>query len=420
MEPAILAENPRVPTVLRTRQDAVRALATGGLILLAAVWVAWLGFRTQVMGDYRNWFAPSTNALLSGHLSAFFALLPTDGAGGSVLLRAPFSWLGKELVGDQHAIFRFGALFCVLATMSVAVTMPGIRAVGRRGLTRGTVIALFVLTPAMLDAVFYGHPEESLGAALCIGSLLLAGGGRAELSGTLLGLAIINKPWGVLAILPALLAARDHRGRLIALAAIIAGGWTLATYVGSPSNFQHSVLTSSSAVVAHPQDLWWPLAHIRLAAGTTPWYAPPSLISDHARMLTVLIAIPLALPIARRRERTLDDALALLALLFLLRCVLDPSNHVYYQVPFVLALGAWEARVRGMPLLSLLSLAGFWFVFHTVSGTGSLTAQYIAYMALVVPLVGYLAAVIIGGQTGIVQRRDRHRLGPGVPRGVAP
>ena len=234
----------------------------------------------------------------------------------------------------------------------------------------------------------------------------------------LLGLAIINKPWGVLAVVPALLAAPGGRIRLLGVAGLIAGTWTAATYVGSPTNFRHSVLTSSSAVVAHPQDLWWPLARLHVAAGTTPWYSPPALIGAHARTLAVLAAVPLAVPIARRRERGANDALALLALLFLLRCVLDPSNHVYYQVPFVLAFAAWEARVRGAPLLSLASLGGFWFVFHTVSGTGSLTAQFLAYMALVLPLVVYLSAVVVGGRMGIVQPSDRHRLGPGLPRGV--
>jgi hypothetical protein len=115
------------------------------------------------------------------------------------------------------------------------------------------------------------------------------------------------------------------------------------------------------------------------------------------------------LPIARRRGRTVEDALALLALLFLLRCVLDPSNHVYYQVPFVLACAAWEARVRGMPLLSLISLGGFWLIFHTVSGTGSLTAQYLAYAALTIPIVAYLATVIVTGRTDMAPRRERLR-----------
>lgn len=403
----------------RTRRELFWALAAAAFVLLGAVWVAWLGFRVQVMGDYRNWFAPSMNALLEGHVSAFFARIPTDGAGGSVLLRAPFAWLGKELVGSEHAVFRFGALACVLATVSLALPVTRtMRAAGRSALARGALVGILLFTPAILDAIFYGHPEESLGAALCIGSVLLAAAGRSELAGLALGLALINKPWGVLAILPAVLAARERRIRLLVIAGLIAGGWTVATYIGSPTNFHHSLLTSSSAVVAHPQDLWWPLARLHLASGVTPWYGSPSLITDHARTLAVLLAIPLAAPIVRRPTRTADDALALLAILFLLRCVLDPSNHVYYQVPFVVALAVWEARVRGLPVLALTSLGGFWCIFHTVAGGGSLTAQYVAYMALVLPLTVYLARVIIDGRMGIVQRRDRHRLGPGLPRSL--
>ena len=42
----------------------------------------------------------------------------------------------------------------------------------------------------------YGHPEEPLGAALCIGAVLVAATSRSELAGALLGLAVINKPGG--------------------------------------------------------------------------------------------------------------------------------------------------------------------------------------------------------------------------------
>ena len=38
-----------------------------------------------------------------------------------------------------------------------------------------------------------------------------------------------------------------------------------------------------------------------------------------------------------------EQLLALLALLLLLRCVLDPWNTIYYELPFLLALLAWEA-----------------------------------------------------------------------------
>ena len=235
-----------------------------------------------------------------------------------------------------------------------------------------------------------------------------------------MGLAIINKPWGVLAILPVALAAPAGRWRLLGVTAVIGAGWLAASYLASPTNFRNSLHTASGASVAHPEDLWWPFARLRLERGVTAWYAPPAFVDAYARTLAVLASIPLAWPLARRRGRTADDALALLALLLLLRCVLDPSNHVYYQVPFVLALAAWEGRTHGAPVLSLIGLGGFWFVFHTVSGTGSLLAQFLVYMALVTPLAAYLAAVILRGQMGIVQRCDRHRLGSGIPRGVAP
>ena len=48
-----------------------------------------------------------------------------------------------------------------------------------------------------------------------------------------------------------------------------------------------------------------------------------------------------------------DGCLALLALLLLMRCVLDPGDHIYYHVPLVLALAAWEIETRGWPLLAL-------------------------------------------------------------------
>ena len=195
-------------------------------------------------------------------------------------------------------------------------------------------------------------------------------------------------PWGVLAILPVLLAAPSGRWRVVGVAAAIGAGWLAGSYLASPTNFANSLQTASSASVAHPEDVFWPLAHLQLKPGVTPWYAPPAFVGAHARTLAVLAAIPLAWAIARRRGRTADDALALLALLFLLRCVLDPSNHVYYQVPFVLAFAAWEGRTRGSPVLSLISLGGVWFVFHTVSGTGSLSAQFLVYMALVTPARG--------------------------------
>jgi hypothetical protein len=138
------------------------------------------------------------------------------------------------------------------------------------------------------------------------------------------------------------------------------------------------------------------LAHLVAPANVTPAYFPPRAVSDHARELAVMLMIPLSIPLARRPRRSTEDCLALLALLFLIRCLLDPSNHVYYQVPFVLTLLAWEARTTGMPILALLATAGFWFIFHTVSGTGSLTAQYVAYLVVTLPLAAILLRPALG------------------------
>ncbi|HEY5317502.1 MAG TPA: hypothetical protein VIJ20_05945 [Solirubrobacteraceae bacterium] len=217
---------------------ALRRLTVPALVLIGAVYVAWLGFGVQTTGDYPRLFAPAMGALLGGHVDAFFHLLPEDGAGGSVLLRAPGALLGRLLVGGRLAEFRFGALESILA----------------------------------------------------LGGL---------------------------------------------------GMWL-------------------------------------------------------ARELVVLLAAGLALPLARGSERTTEDCLALLALVFLARCLLDPDDHVYYHVPFVIALLAWEARTRDAPVLALLATGLLWLVFHTVSGVAGLDVQFIAYLAVTMPFVAVLLRPALG------------------------
>ena len=279
-----------------------------------AVWVAWLGFHVQTGGDYPVTFAPPMNALLDGHLGAFFNLLPNDGAGGSVLLRAP------------------GAL----------------------------------------------------------------------------ALAIIDKPWALLAIAPTLLAAPHRRGRLGALAAAICAAWFGTAYVAAPGPFVHSL--GGLSIVAHPQELWWPVAHLARDPTVTPGYYLPALITDHARELVIALMVPLSIPLARRRDRTASDCLALLALLLLLRSLLDPSNHVYYELPFVLALVAWEASWASAPLLSLLATGVLWLVFGPISWHQSETVQWLAYIAAMVPFIAVLAR-----SAGIVPSRDCDRRRRGIP-----
>jgi hypothetical protein len=381
-------------------------------VALGAFWAAWLGFKSQTTVDYPQHYAPSMNALLDGHIGGFFAQLPADGASGWILVSAPVALVGKLLVGGQLAIFRFAALACMLAAGGLGLWLAReMRAAGRPPIARAAVIAVCVIAPALLNTIFYGHPEEPFGAAVCVAAVLLAGAGRTTLAGLALALALINKPWGVFAIPAVLLAAPNRRLAILAIAGGLAAAWTGVAYLASPANFTRELHAASIPLIAHPVDLWWPLAHLVAPANVTPAYYPPQIVSAHARELAVLLALPLSLPLARRRGRSTEDCLALLALLFLIRCLLDPSNHDYYQVPFVIALVAWEARTVGTPVLALLATAALWVIFHTISDSGNLTGQYIAYLATALPL----AAILLPAATG----RGRQSRQPLAPRRVS-
>ena len=68
--------------------------------------------------------------------------------------------------------------------------------------------------------------------------------------------------------------------------------------------------------------------------------------------------------------------LALLALLFLLRCLLDPVDNAYYHVPFLLSLMAWEGLVRrGLPLVSILSSVTIYYAIYKAGWTDDLALR---------------------------------------------
>ena len=378
--------------------------AWGALALSAAgisVWTAWSAADSwQVAGgDYSHDYAPAMNALLEGHPGALFSNLPTNGAGGSVLLRAPFAILGELLSGDQLAVFRFGALGCLLALLALglwlAADMPrrGVRAPTRVG-----VIALFAGAPALLEAVYYGHPEEALGAALCVAAVLAAGARRPMLAGSLLGLAVINKPWGVLAIGPVIVCAPTARARILLPAGAIIGCWLTTAGLFDASRLWLSVHGAETSIVAHPQDLWWPLAH---TGGLYP--LPPALLSAHARQLAVVLAVAIAVAIAIRARGSgarigTQSALALLALGFALRCLLEPAPHGYYQLPLVIALGAWEVRARRSVALSLGATILLALDFRRLNEAAA-AIPFLLYLAVLLPLCAMLLADLLGGLT---------------------
>jgi len=113
--------------------------------------------------------------------------------------------------------------------------------------------------------------------------------------------------------------------------------------------------------------------------------------------LIVALALPLSVlwwVRAGGGARRHDDAFALLALLFLERCALDPWNLVYYHLPLVLALLAWEVhRGRGLPVLTLGVTAAAWLSFVTYSVRAG-DGPFLLYFAWVLPLAALLVRTL--------------------------
>src|SRR5436190_956263 len=200
------------------------------LALLGAAALAWLGLIGYVWNDYEVEAAPAFDALTHSYFALFLQLCPAYG--GSLIMRAPFALAAHGLGGGEVAVFRAVAVPCLLAGAALGVVLAS--SLLARGAGRGTVaivVALCACNPITLRALDIGHPEELLGAALSAGAVLAALRGRPTWAGVLLGLAVANKAWALLAVGPAaaaraavrpalrarslehglLRAARDHR-----------------------------------------------------------------------------------------------------------------------------------------------------------------------------------------------------------------
>jgi Glycosyltransferase family 87 len=387
---------------------------------LGIAFVAWLGLTSWEWTDYDSEARPAIDALLAGHISGFLTLAPAYG--GSLLMRAPFMVVPKLWGGGELSIFRAAAAPCLVASAILGVWLVArMRALGRSTVARALALALCVANPLTLRALEYGHPEELLGAVLCVAAVLVAMRGRPLWAGALLGLAIANKQWALVAAGPVLLALPG--GRLKALlmtggvAAVLLAPFALA---GSGGSLVHSGETPTGHIF-NPWQLWWFLgshAHpVRDIAGhIRPGYRiPPGWISGVAHPLIVGIAWAVALLYAwlrRGRAAAPNDALLLLALVLLLRFALDPWDISYYALPFLIALLAWEVQARDRPpMLALLATFAAWLTLQELPAHGfSPDAQALAFAVFTVPaLVAMTLALFAPGFTSRLGVRMRRR-----------
>jgi hypothetical protein len=403
-----------------------RALRENALCALLAAagcaTLAWLGLYGIAWTDYEVEAQPSVDALVHGHLGRFLALAPVYG--GSLIERAPFALLPGLWGGGALAVYRLLAVPCLLATGVIAVVLVArMRSEGKPRLARGLVLGLCVANPLALLALEVGHAEELLGASLCVGALLLASApqvsrGRALASGVLLGLAIANKQWAVLAVGPALLALPSgRRSYLLAASLGVAGAIEMPLLLGAASGYTKAAAAAtpgSGSGIFQPWQLWWFFGHHGgsvhgLFGAPKPGYriepAWAATIS-HPLVLAVGVAIPAALWLRRRPPRlTAAAALLTLAVVLLARCVLDTWDTAYYTFSVLLALTAWEASSPGRrpPVIALVSTVLAWVSLHWLGEHASADVQAALFLAWTLPLAAFLAWRL----TELVPRRDR-------------
>jgi Glycosyltransferase family 87 len=364
--------------------DLVMAAAMTGVLY-------YLSLRVPLWDDFYAESALAVEALMAGHLHAFLTLVPVYG--GSTLLQAPASMLGGALGGLDGA-YRLGALFCVGTLVVLVLALARVQRLdGRSPLVRCLLIGVLLANPAGDWAVKEGHPEEIMAAVGCVGGMLLLVDGRVVAGAILLGLAAASKQWAILTLPLALAAAPRHRPRGCAAAAASALALTAPMLLVNAGKVVASNTGLSAAPsIFHIQQLWWTfhLYYMRPLGGPSSTIfgpAPIALVANYSHILIGVLAALLGGAFWWRRERVQPtDALLMLALVLLIRCMLDPWNVVYYQFPFIVALASWEvASHRRAPVFALATSVLVWSSFRSVPFTASADVANFFYITWALP-----------------------------------
>jgi hypothetical protein len=370
--------------------------------LLAVAAMSWAGLVGFAWSDYDSEVSAAFRALMAGDAAGFLGSLPAYG--GSLVLRAPFAAAVAWLGGGELAVFRAVSIPCLVAVAVLALAL--VRRMGARGRSAGgraLVLGLCVANPVTLRALEIGHPEELLCAALAIGAVLAAADRRTVAAAVLLGLAIATKAWAVLAIGPVLLALPARRPAALAIAGAVSAA-ALAPIALAGAHEAIVAGASTGSVIFVPWQAFWFLGdtgHVVIGGDGLPkpagYRVPPEWLAPLTHPLIASLVVPLSLLWARLRGAAPrcrgEELLGLLAVLLLARCVLDPWNVVYYELPFLLALLAWEALCRPgrPPVVALATTAVVWLTFEHAPAWLSPDMQSALFLAWSLPLAAWLA-----------------------------
>jgi hypothetical protein len=363
-----------------------------------------LGMLSPAFSDYELEAEPSLQALREGDLQGFLTLAPVYG--GSLVMRAPFALLPNLWGGGDLALFRSVAVPCLLAAAILAVFLwRRSQRLGQSPITSWIALLLVAANPLTLRALEIGHPEELFGAVLCVAAALAAGARRPLVAGVLLGLAIANKPWALIAVVPLLAILPERRPRMLASAGATTLLVMLPLLIGGDAVQETRAVAGSGGFIFQPWQIWWFLGeHGETVTGIYGSYPDhrnlPTWLAGNERKLVLAIVVGASLLLLPRvRRRGWPDGLLMLAFAFHLRCLVDTWNISYYAVPFVIALVTWELHAfRRPPVLSLAVTLWAWFTLVWLPPHALPDVQALAYLAWSVPLTGLLAARLIWGE----------------------
>ena len=347
---------------------------------------------------------PAISALAHGDLHGFFASQPPMGS-FSLVLRTPAALIGAD---NDLLVYRLGVFVCLMGAglLALWLAMTLIRR-GRPWTLWALVSAAVLINPLTYQAARYGHPEEVLAAALAVGAVLAAGRRHWLLAGALLGCAIATKQWAALAVLPALLAAPGGtRVRVAVTCAALVAVLTVPMLAGDPGRFraaQEKVSTTADyTYTVTASNLWWRFATESTGRGTDEngqattltQFSLPASFGRATHLGVIAVALLLSLLYWRgrsRSDRSPDDALLLLALLLLLRGVLDPLTVSYHHVPFLVALLVYEGLRRPFPVMSAYAIGGALLLTQAIAPSGDPGLVNAFYLAWTIPLAGAMA-----------------------------
>jgi glycosyl transferase family 87 len=365
-----------------------------------------MGLLTPAFTDFELEAEPSLQSLRSGDWIAFLQQAPAYG--GSLMLRAPFALLPGLWGGGDLALFRSMAAPCLLAGAALAVALWWrARELGRSRATAWMALLLVAANPLTLRALEIGHPEELLGGALCVAAALTAGRGRPVVAGVLLGLAVANKPWALLAAVPVVAILAGGRFKFLAAAAATAAVVMLPLMLAGGAVQEAAAVARTTSGIFQPWQVWWFLGeHGQLVVGNLgekpDFRAGPAWLTGMAHQVVVLVPVVLSLALLPRlRSRPWHDGLLLLAFALLLRCLLDPWNISYYSLPFLLALVAWEVHAEERPpVVSMAATLLCWVTLVSLPSIAHPDVQAAAYLAWTLPLAGWMGARLLGVRAG--------------------